>query len=165
MRTSTWRGRTTYFTESVISQICFGRYGAFLNHLCSERQCRRQNRTERGQRCCSRGGTLNIGFNRTENRLKNLLRKIGEKVGGNEAISLNGAYKNGGVRRPAVQPLVAGKRRLPDRPRTGTGLLQSADVIADAQPRVRETASRQRARRIVASSREIAGSKRRAACQ
>ena len=65
---------------------------------------------------------------------------------------------------PRVQPQVARKQRLA-KPAAEQGSPQLAGVMADAQPRVRETASRQRVRRMAASSREIAGSKVRAACQ
>ena len=109
--------------------------------------------------------TLNVEFIRAENCGRMHADKLRHTPTARTTHPPMEPTKIGGVRRPTVQPLVAGKRRLPDRPRTATGPLQSADVIADAQPRVRETASRQRARRMAASSREIAGSKPRAACQ
>lgn len=95
----------------------------------------------------------------------NFVNAVTRHTNSGRRISLERVGERRGAPRPPRSYGLFGSAAWSNRPRTGTEQLQPADAIADAQPRVRETASCQRARRIAASSREIAGSKLRAACQ
>lgn len=150
------------FTECIRPQSFFGGFWLFFNHFDRQAGGRRTGRRQYIRFCI----TLNTGFTQTGNGLENSQRKLARKPAAGSSHPSSGTVTvKPSPLPPSVQPRVARKRPLARPAIRTTTIAQLSGAIADVQPRVRETASRQRARRMAASSREMAGSKVRAACQ